>query len=332
MLNHKKIALAGTLALATQGAAAFSPYYGQPMYAYAPLAAPGYAYPQAPVVDYRRMAYSAPQPSYYAPPLRYMPAPATREPTPTPGKASRKPAIAKHTPPAADPDHTANSKNSTTAQPSSHQVKFFERLQPLIEKENEHLLDLRDEVSDLVGRLENGAQLSKAQQTRLKSLCSTYRVDGDPLDNTEVRRQLLDKVDVVPVSLALAQAANESAWGKSRFAKEANNLFGIWTYDESQGIVPRKREAGKKHLVRKFASVGESVRYYMLTLNSHPAYAELRAIRAEMRDKGQAPDGHTLADGLTRYSAKGDEYVRTIQAMIQRFNLAGFDGTEQPKA
>ena len=143
----------------------------------------------------------------------------------------------------------------------------------------------------------------------------------DPLTSKAARDELLGKIDIIPSSLALAQAANESAWGQSRFAQEANNLFGIWTYDKDKGLVPRNREQGKKHLVRIFDDVGESVRYYMHTLNSHPAYAGLREIREDLRASGLAIDGHKLAVGLEKYTAKGQQYIDLIQGLIRQYGF-----------
>jgi Bax protein len=232
--------------------------------------------------------------------------------------------------PAAGPENVTAGSQPPAG--SDAQAAFFAELQPLVARENARLAALRDEVAGLVETIDNGGTLRKAHRQRLGELARRYRVEGDPVASPEARRELLRKVDIVPVSLALAQAANESAWGKSRFAREGNNLFGIWTYDERQGIVPRKRSPGKKHLVRRFDSVADSVRYYMHTLNSHPAYAELRAIRAGLREDGRSPDGHSLADGLTRYSAKGKDYVHTIRAMIRRFDLAAFDAAPDREA
>jgi Bax protein len=198
-------------------------------------------------------------------------------------------------------------------------------LTPLVERQNAELRDQRERLVPLLGVLDAGGGLDESGRTRLEAMARRYRVDGNPLDDVRARRELLAKVDAVPVSLALAQAANESDWGRSRFAREGNNLFGIWTYDESKGMVPRKRSPGRKHLVRRFDSIEESVRYYMFTLNSHPAYAEFREIRAGLRERGEPLDGHAMAKGLLRYSAKGEDYVHAIQSMIRRFDLAAFD-------
>ena len=163
----------------------------------------------------------------------------------------------------------------------------------------------------------------------LRHLARRYRVSGDPVKDPRARDALLRRVDVIPVSLVLAQAANESAWGTSRFAREGNNLFGIWTWDESKGIVPKKRAPGHRHLVRRFDSIQESVRYYLHNLNSHPAYTQLRILRAHAREQGRPLRGSELAAGLTRYSARGEEYVRLIRQLIQRYDLASLVARRQ---
>lgn len=203
--------------------------------------------------------------------------------------------------------------------------RFLDILTPLVLLENERLAALRQEAAGLVKRLEDGIPLTAADERRLTDLAGRYRVDGDPLDDPAARTDLLARIDTIPVSLALAQAANESAWGSSRFAREARNLFGIWTYDESKGIIPKRRGAGKKHLVRRFDSLSDSVGYYMHTLNSHPAYAELRERRARLRAQGMEPSGMALSEGLEKYSAKGREYVRMIQDMIEDNRLSALE-------
>lgn len=215
---------------------------------------------------------------------------------------------------------------------NASRTAFFDRLMPLIEAENRRLRALRRDTRRRLEGLAGGRKADEAERATLAALAQAYRVDGDVLTDADARRELLRKVDEVPASLALAQAANESAWGTSRFAREGNNLFGIWTFDESKGIVPLKRSPGKKHLVRRFDSEAESIRYYMHTLNSHPAYKGLRTTRARMRADGSGLDGHALADGLEAYSAKGDEYVRLIRQIIERYDLAAFDAGGRTRA
>lgn len=320
------------LPTATTTATAYQPYFAPPVYGPPP-------YHRAPVTGGWAQPGRTPEHYAYYVPRPWM-APASRKPATAAGETGGQPApsVPAATEPQIESDsadrdaETAVTPAPTAKSPSEKQQAFFEQLQPLVEQENRRLLETRAAVSRMVDGLDAGRTLSATQRQRLKGLASRYRVDGDPVEDAGAREALLDKLDMVPVSLALAQAANESAWGKSRFAREGNNLFGIWTYDESKGIVPRKRAPGKKHLVRKFDSLAESVRYYLFTLNSHPAYAELREIRSRLRAAGEPLDGLAMAEGLTRYSAKGNEYVRLIQGMIRRFDLAVYDAAPSDRA
>lgn len=198
---------------------------------------------------------------------------------------------------------------------------FLRILLPLVLLENEELEEVRHRMNTLLENIEQGKELSFDQLADLKSILRKYNIKGNPLTNPEVRKMLRERVDVVPPSLALAQAANESGWGNSRFAMEASNLFGIWTYNEKNGVVPNMRDNGEKHLVRKFDSLRDSVRVYMYTLNTHWAYAELREIRSHMKKAGIDLNGSAIAEGLKKYSILGEEYVRLIQEIIATNNL-----------
>jgi Bax protein len=212
---------------------------------------------------------------------------------------------------------------------SGKKQAFIATLLPVIEKENRRLLALRQQLVGMSSRLERNHVLSVSEQQMIKKLANKYRVNADPVLDSAARQELLRKIDIIPSSLALAQAANESAWGESRFAQEANNLFGIWTYDETRGLKPLKREQGKTHLIRIFDDVEQSVRYYMYTLNSHPAYQKLRLIRQQLRSSGQVIDGHRLADGLEKYSAKGHSYVDLIRSLIRQNELVHLDSNNR---
>jgi len=196
--------------------------------------------------------------------------------------------------------------------------EFITTMLPYIDEENRRLIALRQSVSAMLNKIERDTALSTSEQQQISKLATKYRVKGDPLVDISAREEMLRKIDIIPSSLALAQAANESAWGESRFAQEANNLFGIWTYDQDKGLKPKRREEGKTHLVRIFDDFSESVRYYMYTLNSHPAYHELRVIRQQLRAANQVIEGRKLAAGLEKYSAKGQAYIDLIQSLIKQ--------------
>jgi len=206
---------------------------------------------------------------------------------------------------------------------SDSKIVFLKKIAPMVHHINKGVMTERLQLTELISRLDSGYELSAGQQSWLKSLGIKYRFKGESTATT-LRSDLLPKVDVIPVELALAQAANESAWGKSRFAREAQNLFGVWTYDESRGIVPKKRAKGAKHLVRKYESMEESIRHYITLLNSHPAYKALRDIRLQQRESGKQLDGSGMAAGLIKYSAMGEKYVAIIRSMIHTNNLTNF--------
>lgn len=130
--------------------------------------------------------------------------------------------------------------------------------------------------------------------------------------------KLLNRVDVVPISLVLGQGAIESSWGRSRFARKVNNIFGMWTWGE-KGIVPAEREEGKKHKIMVYDSILESVRSYVLTLNRLSAYSRLRELRR------QSSDSLMLAEGLTYYSERRERYVEDLRRLIHANDLKSFD-------
>lgn len=186
---------------------------------------------------------------------------------------------------------------------------FFQMLLPLVVAENERL------------RLEREWLLAAADERevdgeRLSALAKEYKLEPT-MAQDKLISQLLLRVDAVPAGLVLAQAANESGWGTSRFSREVNNLFGEWTWDADKGVVPQQRIEGANHFVRRFASLRESVRSYLHNINSGGAYEKLRSLRASLRRQDKPLDPLLLATGLERYSARGQAYVEEIQAMIR---------------
>lgn len=192
-------------------------------------------------------------------------------------------------------------------------LAFFTLIKPLVEQENRQILADRKRLLELCAAV----RLKKSDRDWLMQLAGRYGVDIKGESDAAAIKELLARVDTVPVDLALVQAANESAWGRSRFAKEANNYFGQWCYEKGCGIVPAERAQGATHEVRRFADAGASVRAYMLNLNTSRAYAEFRRLRQTARQSGQPADAELLALGLKSYSERGMEYVETIRAMIR---------------
>ncbi|MCF8110613.1 MAG: glucosaminidase domain-containing protein [Desulfobacteraceae bacterium] len=200
--------------------------------------------------------------------------------------------------------------------------KFFNFLRPIIRVENHKVLKERAYVLLKWQKYKNGEELVEKEKKRLVRLAEKYRVKSEYSKGGTFFRDLLIHIDKVPVDLALIQAAKESAWGTSYFAREGNNLFGQWCFEEGCGLVPRRRPEGATYEVKAFDDVSDSVRAYIHNLNSHPAYKDLRLERYRMRLAGREPDGHYMASGLEKYSEIGIEYVRTVRQMIrgnQRF-------------
>ncbi|MBL4940658.1 MAG: glucosaminidase domain-containing protein [Colwellia sp.] len=196
---------------------------------------------------------------------------------------------------------------------------FFNYFLPLIEEKNRAIMSIRKKL--LFWR-ENSDDLGWWQTHQLDKLVIIYRVKNFSVNNKKSWQKLLEKVDVLPPSLVLAQAANESAWGTSRFATQGNNYFGQWCFEQGCGLVPQQRDSGKAHEVATFSSPKKSLGSYMQNLNSHPAYQTLRNIRTQLRINKQPVTGDALAAGLTSYSERGIEYIEELRAMI-KFNKLG---------
>jgi Bax protein len=166
-------------------------------------------------------------------------------------------------------------------------------------------------------KLSQKQKLNIREQRWLRHISQNYYNDNfDPENNTHWFA-LLEKIDIIPVSLALAQAAKESGWGSSRFAREANNYFGQWCYKKGCGLVPKDRDNDASHEVAHYESVKDSVISYIHNLNTNPAYKKFRELRDQLRQSDKAITGYHLADGLQNYSARGLTYVSEIQALIQ---------------
>ncbi|SFR51675.1 Bax protein [Marinobacter daqiaonensis] len=166
--------------------------------------------------------------------------------------------------------------------------------------------------------------LTEEDQQWLARQAERLRVDEDN-GTEEMFELLLKRLDTIPPSLVLAQAANESAWGTSRFAQQGNNLFGQWCFSPGCGLIPLGRPEGASYEVASFRSAYHSVRAYIQNLNRHPAYQSLRDLRQQLRNKGQHPTGVQLAAGLGSYSERGDEYIRELREMIRYNNLPWYD-------
>ena len=192
---------------------------------------------------------------------------------------------------------------------------FFNYLRPEIEKQNAYLLTLRHYVQTLYRKALASETLSEEDMARLEWLEEEYRVKPtQPLKSKLLA--LLQKIDVLPAELVLVQAANESAWGTSRFARKGYNFFGLWCFSKGCGFVPNRRNDGASHEVAKFDSLSRATYTYMRNLNRHDAYADLREIRSRLRANQIPITGVALAEGLMNYSERGAAYVEELQTMI----------------
>lgn len=200
---------------------------------------------------------------------------------------------------------------------------FFKTTLPLILMENEKIAADRQRLLNLVDVVRDGRELSPFDAAWLARLAQRYKADVDDLDT------LIARVDEIPVSLAMAQAAEESGWGTSRFAQTGNALFGQWTTADDEGLIPKDRKEGMTHKVKAFDSLSDSVAGYMRNLNTHGAYKSLRAERASMRDRGIELNGWELAGTLTKYSERGEKYVKSIRLIIDANDLNELDSAAQ---
>jgi Bax protein len=203
--------------------------------------------------------------------------------------------------------------------------QFFDYLQDYIVAENLKIHKTRSQLISYAQIAYDGVVYSSREKDWLMSLSYEYRIDSDFLNERDLVNELLLRVDVIPASLVLAQAANESAWGTSRFTLEGNNIFGQWCYEAGCGIVPNRRPSGATHEVKKFYSVEESVTAYFTNINSHHLYQYFRKLRAQMRAYELDLDPMVLTYGLGRYSERGDSYVDEVQSIIIQNELQDRD-------
>ena len=193
---------------------------------------------------------------------------------------------------------------------------------PLVIKKN---LDIRSErqfLLSIIGKSKTG--FSSSEISKVKKLGSKYRLPELDIEMDGLV-QLLNRVDEIPVSMVLAQAAIESAWGTSRFARDANNLFGQWCYEKGCGLVPLRRNPGSKHEVKKFDSIEDAIEEYLHNLNTNNAYNYLREVRTNLRQDNQVLSGNKLAEGLLNYSEMREKYIEEVRAVIRINKLSKHD-------
>ena len=191
---------------------------------------------------------------------------------------------------------------------------FIKIVLPLILSENSKITEDRKKLFKILGKNFN----TVGERVWLKRRFKEYKIDDRDLSKLKMR------MDIIPVSIALAQAANESGWGTSRFALEGNALFGQWTWSK-KGISPKNKDPDQSHKILQFQVLKASVKAYKNNLNTHNAYKEFREVRAQLRQENKQIIGLDLIKYLKAYAAIGEKYVLIIEDIIEKNSLTDFD-------
>ena len=191
---------------------------------------------------------------------------------------------------------------------------FIQIVLPLILKENSNIKIDRKRLFSIINKSNN----TNLEKKWLEKKYKQYGVPSKDLSTLKIR------MDEIPVSLALAQAAKETGWGTSRFAQEGNALFGQWTWS-GEGLKPKDADKNEGHKVMRFNVLQASVRAYQRNLNTHSTYKEFRKERAKLRDEGKPLDSMILSRYLNKYAETGNQYVEVLQKIIKQNNLQDFD-------
>ena len=191
---------------------------------------------------------------------------------------------------------------------------FIQIILPLIIKENNYIRLDRKKLFSILNKSKN----TKAENKWLNSKFKQYGVVNKDLSTLKIR------MDEIPVSMTIAQAAKETGWGTSRFAQEGNALFGQWTWS-GEGIKPAAADNNSTHKVMKFKVLQASVKAYQRNLNTHSTYKNFRSTRAELRDENKSLDSIILSEHLDKYAETGKKYVKILQQIIRQNNLQDFD-------
>ena len=196
---------------------------------------------------------------------------------------------------------------------------FINTLIPIIYSENLQILNDRKKILDW-WRESDGENFSRDFWPQwLFELSEKYGSSDSNLGN------LLMRVDIIPISLALAQSAIESGWGTSRYSREGNAVFGQYTFDESKGLKPKDRNENDEFFIKKFPNLSESVRSYLKNINTHLAYADFREERKKLRMSGENLSGFKLVNFLKDYSERRESYIKDVKEIISSNNFQKYD-------
>ena len=193
---------------------------------------------------------------------------------------------------------------------------FIKIVMPLILIENEKIIEDRNKLFKILGKQSN----SMGEKVWLKRRFKDYDIKGEDISELKLR------LDIIPTSIAIAQAAKESGWGTSRFALEGNAMYGQWTWG-GDGIEPSQKDKKKEHKILKFPKLQSSVSAYMKNLNTHRGYSEFRKERSKIREKNKTVEGIDLVKYLYNYAQTGSEYVKILKKIIQQNDLTDFDNS-----
>ena len=191
---------------------------------------------------------------------------------------------------------------------------FIQIILPLILEENKKINLDRKRLFNIINKSNN----SNSEKNWLERKYKQYGIPSKDLSALKIR------MDIIPVSLAIAQAAKETGWGTSRFAQQGNALFGQWTWS-GEGLKPKEAEKNEGHKVMKFNILQASVRAYQRNINTHSSYQDFRLARAKLRDSGEPLDSMILSSHLDKYAETGNQYVKVLQKIIAQNNLKDFD-------
>lgn len=214
---------------------------------------------------------------------------------------------------------TAKTPDFASMNTKDKKASFVAFLVPKIKAENKVALKSRQKLLELERLNKKKRELSSSDVKWLEEKALRYKLKNFSPKNDEHWKILKRRINKVPPSLILAQAANESAWGTSRFARKGNNYFGQWCYVKGCGLVPKKRTKGASHEVASFKNAQESVARYIHNLNTNNAYDAFRHIRTTSND---ALD---MASGLVRYSSRKNKYVSDIKSLMKQQGFLSFD-------